>query len=75
MTFKAIVRQDGSLQLGAHAAAKGYAPGTVVEIIVASSGSLIVAIDQSPPAVDVSFRPLVGGRAQLAAMQDRTRVS
>lgn len=73
MSYLATVRQDGSLHLGQQAISAGYAPGTVVEIIVASSGSLIVAIDQSAPPMEVNFRPLHGGAAQLAARNDRRR--
>lgn len=67
--YRAVIQQDGSLQLGQDAAAKGYTPGTVVVVSVNSSGSLFVALDDSPPALDVSWQALEGGRAQLMLRQ------
>lgn len=65
--IKAHVRPDGSLPLGEAAERIGFRPGTVVEVIVTRAGSLILAIDDSPPPVDVPFKPLPGRRGQLAA--------
>lgn len=74
MTFKSTIRSDGSLILGGEARLRaGFQPGAVVEVIITSAGSLILAIDQSPPPVDVSFKPLLGGAAQLAARNARRR--
>lgn len=75
---RAIVRQDGSIHLGALALSKGYAPGTVVEVILARSGSLIIAIDTSPPPIDAAFRPLISagtvrGARAIRAAQERRR--
>lgn len=61
------VREDGSIALGDAAAGAGYVPGRLVNVIMTGSGALIVALDESPPALDVDFRPLVGGAAQLAS--------
>jgi hypothetical protein len=67
----AQVRSDGTIQLGEAAQRAGFRPGVLVEIILTSSGSLILALDDSPPPIDVSFKPLVGGAAQLAARNAR----
>lgn len=67
MTFRTTVQSQGTINLGPSAWAAGFEPGAVVEVIVTRAGSLIVAIDTSPPPMDVSFKPLTGGRAQLAA--------
>lgn len=68
MTYVTTVRPDGSVHLGD---APGFEPGAVVEIARAITGSLIVAIDQSPPPFDATFRPLEGGVAQLAMRAGR----
>jgi hypothetical protein len=67
MTYLAIVSPSGTLHLGSRAEALGFRPGTLVEVIATSAGSLILAINDSPPSFDVKFRPLEGGAAQLAA--------
>lgn len=66
------VRSDGSVILGgeAHLHA-GFQPGTVVQVILTRAGSLIIALDDSPPPLDVRFTPLVGGAAQLAARRSQ----
>lgn len=56
--FRAVVRQDGSLQLGEEARRQGYGPGAVVDVIVTRAGSLILALDQSP-ALDAASLPLL----------------
>lgn len=61
------IRPDGSILLGDAAAEAGYVPGRLVNVIMSSSGALIIALDESPPALDVDFRPLVGGAAQVAS--------
>lgn len=66
MTYKATIRPDGSLKLGPEAYAAGFTPGTVVEVIVTRAGSLIVAIDDAPPAVDLAFKLLTGRAPHLA---------
>lgn len=62
----ATVRDGGWLQLGERAEHLGFKPGAAVQIIVSSSGSLILALDDSPP-LEVPFRALEGGAAQAAA--------
>lgn len=62
-----VVRPDGSIVLGDAATGAGYVPGQLVNVIMTGSGALIIALDDSPPAIDVDFRPLVGGAAQLAS--------
>jgi hypothetical protein len=69
------VRPDGSIALGESAEAVGFAPGRVVNVIMSSSGALIIALDESPPALDVDFRPLVGGAAQLASRRARATLA
>lgn len=51
----------------------GYRAGTTVQIVVLSTGSLLVTMDDEQP-MDVPFKPLVGGAAQLAARIARSRV-
>jgi hypothetical protein len=69
---KTTVRSDGSVILGGEARLKaGFQPGAVVEVILTRAGSLIVALDDSPPPFDVPFTPLEGGAAQLAARRSR----
>lgn len=67
------VRPDGSIVLGDAAIVAGYVPGRLVNVIMSSSGALIIALDESPPALDVDFRPLVGGAARLASRRKRDR--
>ena len=62
---KAAVRADGSLLLGQQAERLGFAPGVVVEVIATRAGTLILAVDQSPPPIDAPFRPIRGGGIQL----------
>ena len=66
MTFIATVNADGQIQLGEAAHRAGFGPGRLVEVIVTKAGSLIVAIDPSPPTVDVPFKPLPGRPARRA---------
>ncbi len=57
--FRATIRTDGTLQLGAEAEAAGYGPGVTVDVLRASSGALILR-----PAVEhdaIELRP-IGGR-------------
>lgn len=70
---RTVVDPDGRLALGDLAERLGFVPGALVEIIVTSAGSLLVCLDRSPPALDVDFRPLVGGAAQLAARRQGQR--
>lgn len=72
MTFRASVNERGQVQLGDAAARAGFAPGVMVDVILTCSGSLIIAIDQSPPPMDATFRPLTGrAGAALAQLQSR----
>lgn len=73
MTYKSVARADGSLSLGPDAWAAGFKPGTVVEVIVTRAGSLILSIDDSPPPVDLAFKLLTGGAAQLALRTGRRK--
>lgn len=70
---KAIIGDGGRLDLGGEAAVAGYRAGTTVQIVVLSTGSLLVTMDDEQP-MDVPFKPLVGGAAQLAARIARRRV-
>lgn len=63
--IRAIVRPDGSILLGPDAQRLGFVSGAVVAISRTSAGSLLVVLDDTHP-LDVPFRPLVGGAAQLA---------
>lgn len=64
---RAIIAPDGTLALGDQAERLGFRPGVVVEVFPSSSaGVLFVVLDDSPPAIDARYRPLVGGAAQLA---------
>lgn len=69
--FLTVVRSDGAVQLGEAAARAGYRPGTVVQVVMTCTGSLILSIDDSPPPMDVAFTPLTGGAAQLATRNTR----
>lgn len=54
MVYRTAVRADGTLPLGDVAQRLGYAPGTPVDVIVTSAGSLLIAIDDTP-ALDVPY--------------------
>lgn len=58
MTFKAAVNSVGQLQLGEAAHRAGFTPGQVVEVILARSGSLILALDTAPTAIEAPYRSL-----------------
>lgn len=58
MTFKVAVDPEGRLPLGDAAHRAGFAPGQLVEIVVTSAGSLILARDDAPEILTVPFRPL-----------------
>lgn len=45
----ATVTTSGTIQLGEQARALGFRPGAVVQIIAASSGSLILALSDTVP--------------------------
>lgn len=67
--YRTAIRSDGCLPLGEAAQSLGYVPGTPVDVIVTSAGSLIVRIDDSP-VLDVAFKPLTG-RAASQALRER----
>jgi hypothetical protein len=76
VTFKTRVSSSGEIQLGGDARLRaGFAAGTLVEVIVTSSGSLIIAIDQSPPPLDARFRPVTGRAGAALAQRTRRRTS
>lgn len=54
---RTAVRADGTLPLGDDARRLGFAPGALVDVIVTSAGSLILAINQDAP-LEVPFRRL-----------------
>jgi hypothetical protein len=66
------IHADGSVLLGADAEARGYRAGVSVNVVVLSTGSLLVTFDDTVP-LDVAFRPLAGGAAQLALRAKRRR--
>jgi hypothetical protein len=45
---RTAVRADGCLPLGDAAQRLGFRPGTLVNVIVTSAGSLLLAIDDTP---------------------------
>jgi len=55
---KAQVDEDGRLDLGVVARAAGYRPGTLVEIVVLSTGSLLITPDDSPVMLEIKIRRL-----------------
>lgn len=63
-----IVQPNGTLVLGVEARRLGFLPGAVVDVVVLSTGSLLVRLDDSPP-LDVPYRRGLGARA-LAALAD-----
>ena len=63
-----IVQPNGTLVLGAEARRHGYVPGAVVDVVVLSSGSLLVRLDDSAP-LDVPYRRGLQAR-NLAALAD-----
>lgn len=63
---KAVIGDGGRLDLGGEANLAGYRVGTPVQIVVLSTGSLLIIVDDEVP-LDLPFKPLVGGAAQLAA--------
>jgi len=65
---KATIGAAGAIVLPDEAVAAGYRPGQVVRVVVLSTGSLLVTLDDEP-AYDLQFKPLVGGAAQLAMRQ------
>jgi hypothetical protein len=58
MTFRATVNLNGQLQLGEAAYHAGFTPGEVVEVILTRSGSLILALDTTPTAIEAPYRSL-----------------
>jgi len=71
MTRKTHVLPSGLVDLGDRARELGFVRGAVIEVIPTSAGSLLVVLDPSPPTVDVHWKPLYGGAAQLAARNAR----
>ena len=69
----AVIGMSGALMLGSDAERLGFRPGAVVQIIVTSAGSLILALDQSPPALDVAFRALPGRRPESSPLRRALR--
>lgn len=63
---KAVIGVGGRLDLGGEANLAGYRVGTAVEIVVLSTGSLLIRMDDEQP-MDLPFTPLLGGAAQLVA--------
>ena len=63
---KSVVQPDGAIQLGEDAIRAGFRPGSLVDVILTRAGSVILALDTSPPPIDAEFKALVGGAAQLA---------
>jgi len=65
------IRADGTLLLGLEAAAVGFVPGAVVTLVVLSTGSVLVRLDDAPPPLDADWAPLEGGQAQRALRRAR----
>lgn len=42
--YRTVVSENGSLYLGAAARSAGFRPGLVVDVVVTSTGSLIIAV-------------------------------
>ena len=53
--LRTAVRADGCLPLGEAASRLGFVPGALVDVIVTSAGTLILAINTDPP-IEVPFR-------------------
>lgn len=53
------IASDGSIRLDtAQLRALGYRPGRVVQVVVASTGTLLVSLDDAPVTVEVPARAL-----------------
>jgi hypothetical protein len=63
------IEWDGRIALPSDLEAIGYRPGVVVRVSVLSTGSLLVAIDDTP-VLDLPFQPLTGWAARKA-LRDR----
>lgn len=70
---RAVIDDDGVLDLGDDARSAGYQPGTVVDIVVASSGTLLVRISDDVPVIDVPFRVPLPRRGYPLALSGRSR--
>lgn len=57
---KGRVNDNGTLDLGVVARAAGYRPGTWVEIVVLSTGSVLITQDDSPVLLELKLRKLAG---------------
>jgi len=65
MTYVTTVGRNGQITLAPYS--ELFPPGSHVEIIRTCVGSLIITRVDPLPTVDVEFRALEGGAAQLAA--------
>ena len=68
MVFRTTVTGDGYPQLGDAARIAGFEPGALVDVIVTRSGSLILARDTDPRAIEAAFRPLPSTTGRPAAL-------
>ncbi len=68
---RTAVRADGTLPLGPDAARLGFVPGALVDVIVTSAGSLILALSDEP-AVDVPYRRLTPAMERRMIGRGRT---
>lgn len=53
-----VIDANGRLDLSPEAVAAGYRPGTTVRVFIASSGSLIVSLDDQPVTLEAPARAL-----------------
>lgn len=63
--LRTAVRADGTIPLGDAAHRLGFTPGTLVDVIVTSAGTLILAVNDTVT-VDLVVRPLKSRRPPVA---------